>query len=250
MRLFAWYVMLALAAPVLGRPEPARDTTELSKPPPQIFDAAARNQVDTIKRLVAAGAKVNSVLSENKETPLHWAAKGGHAEAVRALAELGAKVNAKTKQKQNALHIAAGQEAKQGFPPPTEAVAALIELGVKVGERGPQSATPLHFAAMRGHAAIIRALIAAGAPIESRADGESTPLHWAAQGGFRDAIVDLIEAGAEVSAKDAAGKTPLKLARERADAGEDRADAIFVLKREVAAAKKRKKQAGASKDEV
>ncbi len=44
----------------------------------ELFDAAARGDLDEVKRLVAQGADVNTV-NLFGDTPLHWAAVNGHA---------------------------------------------------------------------------------------------------------------------------------------------------------------------------
>ena len=88
-------------------------------------------------------------------TPLHYAARNGHAECVALLLRSGASVLART---------AAGR------------------------------ATPLHRAAYAGRAEVCKALVRAGAPVDAQdADGE-TALHKAASQGFADLLATLSDA--------------------------------------------------------
>jgi len=109
-------------------------------------------------------------------TPLHYAARGGHAACVRALLAAGADPSAAT---------AAG------------------------------GATPLHRAAYMGHAGVVRALLEAGAGPDARdADGE-TPLHKAARGGHAGACRALLPAARRsLGLRERRGRTPLEVARE------------------------------------
>ena len=93
-------------------------------------------------------------------TPLHEAARDGHAGIVRALLADGAEVDARAE-----------------------------------GE-----ATPLHLAATLGHTATSRALIEGGANVNARAEGKATPLHYAALLGNAGAIEALLEAGGNPNA--------------------------------------------------
>ncbi len=54
-----------------------------------LHEAAANGKADEVKRLLAAGAKVEA-LSPGLHTPLHEAAEGGHLEVVELLLEAGA----------------------------------------------------------------------------------------------------------------------------------------------------------------
>ena len=80
--------------------------------------------------------------------PLHWSARNGHLEVVRALIKAGADVNAKD---------------NDGW-------------------------TPLHYSAWNGHLEVARALIEAGADVNAKENGGSTPLHAAAEKGHKSVI--------------------------------------------------------------
>jgi ankyrin repeat protein len=84
-----------------------------------------------------------------KATPLHIAAKNGHAKAIWALAFLGADVHARFIDGATPLHVA----AKHGH---VDAISALAALGadVRAAAATPRNdgATPLHLAAENAHA--------------------------------------------------------------------------------------------------
>jgi ankyrin repeat protein len=82
-----------------------------------------------------------------------------------------------------------------------EAVRALLEIGAPVGDMDDDGATALHYAARLGHREIVNALIAAGAEVDALDRGEwesETPLCFAARGGHIEVVEALLKAGAEV----------------------------------------------------
>jgi hypothetical protein len=105
-------------------------------------------------------------------TPLHHAAQGGSAAAVRALLQRGASVHA-------------------------------------VASNG---GTPLHYAVGLGHCEAAEALLAAGASVHARARDGLTPLHLAAGGGHLDAAEMLVRRGASLDAVSDHGYTASELA--------------------------------------
>lgn len=67
-----------------------------------MIEAAARGDVEEVKKLIAAGANVNSC-DYDMRTPLHLAASEGHLELVKLLVSSGATVNAADRFGNNAL---------------------------------------------------------------------------------------------------------------------------------------------------
>ena len=88
-----------------------------------VFSASKIGDVESIRKAVAAGARVDQP-DDLGNTPLHYAANAGHVDAV--------------------------QELLTAFGAPVNAVNSAGD-------------TPLHKAAARGHAAVVKALLAAGA---------------------------------------------------------------------------------------
>ena len=90
-------------------------------------------------------------------TPLHWAARGGHSETVRALISAGAPLDA--------------------------------DAGAGIGT----ILTPLIWAARGGHSETVRALLEAGARVDVTDAAGQTPLHLAARGGHSEIVTALLE---------------------------------------------------------
>ena len=170
--------------------------------------------------------------------PLHKAVLNDNAEAVKALLDAGADLEAKLAAANHgtALHLAAGS----GF---TKIVSILVSGGANLEAQGEWGGTPLHRAARAARAsgtyrtsvaartyavANINALIAAGAKLEARTNSGETPLHEVV-GNYAsveddtpdsddetrvvvDAINALIAAGANLEAQDYYERTPLHIA--------------------------------------
>jgi ankyrin repeat protein len=127
-----------------------------------IADAAMRGDRANVLALIKRGANVNEPQGDGV-TALHWAARGGDADLVKALVEAGANAGART------------------------------VFGAY---------TPLHLAAERGAAPIVKALVAAGAAVDARTNTGATPLMLAASAGDTAAISALLDAGANVNAEE------------------------------------------------
>ncbi len=150
-----------------------------------VADAAMNGDVEAVGALLDGGADVNAAQGDGM-TALHWAAfHGDHAVATRLLASR-ADVTATT----------------------------------RVG-----AITPLSLAASDGNADMIRALVDAKANVNSATSTGATPLMAAATSGSVDAVRVLLDHGAFVNARENAnGQTALMFA-----AWENRADVVTLL---------------------
>src|SRR5690606_24274894 len=107
--------------------------------------------------LLYAGATLEPLTRVGGYTPLHLAARSGHASVVRSLLERGAEVDRWTSTGVTALHFAA--QAND-----TESIRALVSHGADIDALdGFRSRTPLVFAASRDATAAVRALLELGA---------------------------------------------------------------------------------------
>ena len=152
-----------------------------------IIEAARRGDADAVSALLERGADVNAAAGDGM-TALHWAAERGHAEVAGVLLSASAALEPKT----------------------------------RIG-----SYTPLHVASRRGHAAVVKRLLEAGAdPDAVTTNSGVTALHLAAAAtGGADAVVALLAYGADANAREwSAGQTPLMFA-----AGSGRAGAVRAL---------------------
>ncbi|MFO8007619.1 MAG: ankyrin repeat domain-containing protein [Candidatus Brocadiia bacterium] len=174
-----------------------------------IVAAAALGDVGRVSELLEADPSLLETTGRPfGDTPLHWAAARGQADAVRLLVEEGA--NPRAGRYGTPLHWAAAMGR-------LEATRLLLRAGASANENDSLLATPLHCAAAGGNKETILALLSGGAMVDG-AEGNTeasqlppwgTPLHWAAGMGRAQAADVLIAAGADVNAPAAYFATPL-----------------------------------------
>jgi len=111
-----------------------------------------------------------------------FAAAGGHANATKALIDLGADVNA----------------VAQATPAYLEKLAVMIEEGT-VDDNDPHvdGVTAVHVAAQGGHLECANILIEAGADVTIQDDEDRTPLLLAVKGNYGDVAIALVKGGAD-----------------------------------------------------
>jgi len=69
----------------------------------QVIEVSKRGNEEQLAELIAQGHSVN-VVDAVGNTPLHWAASGGHIDTVKLLLKNGVDVNALNKNGDTALH--------------------------------------------------------------------------------------------------------------------------------------------------
>jgi len=145
-----------------------------------LHEAAMRDDVNGVKKMLAEGANVNSRDAVDR-TALHFAAIRAQPEMVRILLDQGADVNA----------MAGPSQMFQ------------------------RTLTPLHYAAMADidNIDVVRLLLDRKANINARSDEGRTALHYASASGQVHVVQLLLEKGAKMST-DFENKTPLALAEE------------------------------------
>ena len=177
--------------------------------------AAAAGDADAIRALLQHGAQLEARDRAMERTALMFAAGNNRPAAIEALAAAGASVGAASKVVDLAELSQGGPARRPGTPAPAEAQRPQVP-----GVDRPfifnelvgttGGLTALHFAAREGYRDAVRALITAGANVnQSSAGDETTPLLIAVINGQFDTAEMLIEAGADVSHASAAGVTPL-----------------------------------------
>ena len=178
-----------------------------------LFAAAARGDAAEISRLAASGADVNAREAYGR-TPLHVATFGRHRDAIGALAKARADLNAKERDRYDAVTIAAVADD-------VATLKLLLQLGASAKQvTSRYDGTALIAAAHLGHDEVVKLLIDAGAPLD-----HVNNLGWTAliepivlgQGGPRHVatLTALVRAGANVNLADRNGQSPLQLARQR-----------------------------------
>ena len=131
---------------------------------------------------------------------------------ISELIQLGANLDARTKEGKTALHIATENNQK-------ETVCQLIKLGANVSDIDKHGRNKmLLYSTKKNHIEVSAKLIAGGADAKaSNTDGESA-LHHAAKAGYTDHVQKLVKAGAGTEARDKHRSTPLLLAAENGHA--------------------------------
>ena len=167
-----------------------------------LHDAIQNKDMQALQALIQSGADVNAK-NEKELTPLHYAAKH-QPQAVKPLIDAGADVNAKDSLELPPLHYAAEYQPK--------AVKPLIDAGADVNaESELGQKIPLHFAAQHQPESV-SILIKAGADVNAKDGLGNTPLHYAVQH-QPQAVKPLIKAGADVNAEsELTHRTPLHFA--------------------------------------
>ena len=175
--------------------------------------AAQNGNAGEILRLAEAGAALDERDAKGR-TPAHVAAFASRGEALRALARLGADMNALEAQAYDIVTIAAVANDS-----------GLMSLAIELGNNprlitSPYRGTALIAAAHLGHVEVVRRLIAAGAPLDHVNNLGWTALMEAVvlgDGGrnYVQVVRLLLDAGADRSIADRHGVSPLAHARAR-----------------------------------
>ena len=203
------------------------------KPPADIWEAAAKGDVEAIKGFLAKDNKIGdqnkngySILhiaartdqtavaefalangadinlrSNSKKTPLHYTAQYNQLAMAKLLVEAKADLAAKDKKGRTALDLATG-EAKR------EMANYLRVVGV-MSKSDEAAAKSIFVAAEIGALETIKKLLEAGVDVNSLNKQKQTALHFAASAGQLDAAAVLLEAKADVAVADKYQKTAL-----------------------------------------
>jgi ankyrin repeat protein len=136
-----------------------------------LHDAAARDDLAAVNRLLKAGANPNATTRVDGVTPLSLAAVNGDAELIQALLAAGADANAALLDGTTPLMTAASSGS-------VAALRALLDHGADINAKESHGQTALMFAAGANRAAAIRFLMARGA--DSKVTSNVTQLGRAA----------------------------------------------------------------------
>ena len=169
-------------------------TATVSMAQSDIADAAMRGDMDAVRALVDQSADVNATQGDGA-TAMHWAAYRGDMDLARLLIEAGADPSAANRNGSTPLWLAS-TNGDAGM------IGVLLDAGADPNEQLPLGRSPLMLVARTGNAEAVAALIEAGADINARETARgTTPLMWAADQGHTAIVALLIEEGADIAAR-------------------------------------------------
>jgi ankyrin repeat protein len=173
--------------------------------PSSLIDAVKRHDRQAVNALLDSGADVNAAEADGA-TALHFAAEADDLALIEALLEAGASANAANRFNVTPLDLAAGNGDRA-------AIERLLAAGANVDAPSREGQTPLMTAARTGKLDAVESLLAHGAKVDAAEQWRGqTALMWAAGEGHLDVVTALVAAGANVNAKSKAGSTPLLFA--------------------------------------
>ena len=168
---------------------------------------AARNgHADIVELLLGEGCPIEAI-GEANSTPLHLAANNGHTNVVELLLRKGASIEAINKFNNTPLHLTA-------LCGHTVTAQLLLRKGASIEAINKFNNTPIHLAALCGHTVTAQLLLRNGASIKAFNQDNNTPIHLAAQGGHIGAVELLLKKGASIEATNKYNNTPMHLAAE------------------------------------
>ena len=172
-----------------------------------LLHAAYKCSAALVRRLLDAGDDIHA-RNYGGSTALLEAAQGGNMEVIHLLLERGANLHCRDERRRNVVMAAA-----EGHRNPVPAIKFFLSQGIDVNATSKDRNTALHLAAdVLENGEVIRTLVAAGANIEAREDEGKTPTHIATAQCYDENLRVLIELGADIEARDNEGLTPLMVA--------------------------------------
>lgn len=160
------------------------------------------DSLELCEMLLAAGADVNAGAANLCNSPLACALDEDRAAVFRCLVAAGANVNVLDDDGDNLLHrtICCGTPAE---------CAMLIEAGIDINARNKDGKTPLDYAIRNGEEEVALMIINSGAELDESA---YSPLYLACMFDRRETLQSLIDDGAELNEEFPSGATPLTMA--------------------------------------
>uniref|UniRef100_A0A7N8XEW2 Euchromatic histone-lysine N-methyltransferase 1b n=1 Tax=Mastacembelus armatus TaxID=205130 RepID=A0A7N8XEW2_9TELE len=197
-------------APSTILPAPPRETLEsilvaldTEKPkklrfhPKQLYLSAKQGELKRVLLMLVDGTDPNFKMeSQNKRTPLHAAAEGGHKDICHMLVQAGANLDMCDEDQRTPLMEACENNHM-------ETVLYLLRAGASATHKDVEGFTCLHLAAKSGHYSIVEHLLSTGLiNINCQDDGGWTAMIWATEYKHVDQVKLLLSKGADISIRD------------------------------------------------
>ena len=176
----------------------------------RVVEAAAAQDTEAVRALIDRGADVDAPWADGS-TALLWAAHWGDLDMADLLLAAGADVNAADDHGVTPLERAAENAS-------LEMVEKLLAAGADANAARASGLTPLMVAARTGSLPVVETLLASGAVVNARTGATNgTALMWAVAGSHAGVAHALLDAGAEPATSTADGFTPLLFAAANGD---------------------------------
>lgn len=171
-----------------------------------LFVAAKEGNVDLCMECLNKGANPNwrDMLGN---TPLQWAAIHGKSKVAKVLIQAGAKLDNVSKDTKNSIMHSA---AKGGS---CSILKWLLKAGIEPDCRNHDGETALHRAVEFRHLKLVQYLLRHRAHVNAKDKHGTTPLHLATRLGFTEIAGELLINAADVNVQDGEGNTPMHVVR-------------------------------------
>ncbi len=176
----------------------------------EFHEAAKRDQVNKLKKLLSTNKMWLEKRDKYQRTPLHSAARYGAFSAVKLLLDQGADFNAKDESGNTPSHLASIFRHD-------EIIDLLIQHKADVNRFNAQGQAPLSLASLYGNPESIKLLLAGGAKINIRDADGNTLLHIAVLYRHPENLEEILKANPDIDAINTEGYTPLHMAVRRPD---------------------------------
>jgi ankyrin repeat protein len=160
---------------------------------PPLLDAAKNGNIDALRALVQKGADVNAAAADGT-TALHWASYRDDVASADLLIRAGAAVDAANDLGATPLWTASLNSSET-------MVRRLLSASANPNAALLSGETPLMVASRSGAAAVVEQLIARGANVNARATRSQTALMWAVSQQHAEVVQMLLAHGADISAR-------------------------------------------------
>ncbi|XP_019128405.2 histone-lysine N-methyltransferase EHMT1 isoform X2 [Larimichthys crocea] len=165
--------------------------------PKQLYLSAKQGELKKVLLMLVDGIDPNFKMeSQNKRTPLHAAAEGGHKDICHMLVQAGANLDMCDEDQRTPLMEACENNHM-------ETVLYLLRAGASATHKDVEGFTCLHLAAKSGHYNIVEHLLSTGLiNINCQDDGGWTAMIWATEYKHVDQVKLLLSKGADISIRD------------------------------------------------